>query len=450
MTKLTRRTFSVLPAAAMAQNPESGPPPNIVFIISDDHSAPDLGCYGNKSIHTPNLDALAKEGVRFPTCVVTSPQCSPNRSAIFTGCMAHTTGTSRLHTPMPPWEQTFLEGLRERGYFTGAFRKVHQGPEFERSRLNFHAGPKAQFSEFFAKRPKDRPFFLQAGFTDPHRPYEKGAFKPPHDPAKVRLPAFLPDDPEIRADLADYHDEIARMDAECGDLFELLKREGVWENTVVIFTGDNGMPFPRAKGTCYDAGVCVPLIVRMPRGMQRGQVRSELMSHIDLAPTFLDFAGIRPPAKMQGRSFKPLLEGKTYEPRREAFSSRNWHDNFDPSRSIRSRQYKLIYNIAPATPYRPIRDLAESPTWQAYNRLFRAGKLSAQHLRLMEPSRPVFELYDLAADPDEFNNLASTPEKQDVLSELKRRLSDWMHDTYDFLPPPLRVKGQKDNQISII
>jgi N-sulfoglucosamine sulfohydrolase len=449
MNKVTRRSFATLPAAtAIAQSP--GSQPNIVFLISDDHSAPDLGCYGNKAIGTPNLDALARDGIRFQTCVVTSPQCSPNRSAMFTGCMAHTTSTSRLHAPMPPWEQTFLEGLRARGYYTGAFRKVHQGPAFEKSRLDFYAGPKAPFSEFFANRPKNRPFFLQVGFTDPHRPYKKGAFKPPHDPAKVRLPAFLPDDADVRNDLADYYDEIARMDGECGAVFELLRSEGLWNNTVVVFTGDNGMPFPRAKGTCYDAGLVVPLIVRMPGAGGRGAVRSELMSHIDLAPTFLDFAGAPVPSKMQGRSFKPLLDGTAYAPRREAFSSRNWHDNFDPSRSIRTSAHKLIYNTAPATPYRPIRDLAESPTWTAYNRLFRSGQLSPQHLRLMEPSRPVFELYDLAADPDEFNNVATVPEKREVFADLRRRLSDWMHDTYDFLPPPLRVKGQKDNQISII
>src|SRR5688572_6296857 len=238
MSKFSRRAFAALPAMALAQTASPPALPNIVFIISDDHSAADLGCYGNKAIHTPNLDELAKDGARFETCIVTSPQCSPNRSAIFTGCVAHTTGTSRLHTPMPPWEQTFLEGLRGRGYFTGAFRKVHQGPEFEKSRLDFYAGAKAPFTDFFSKRPKNRPFFLHAGFTDPHRPYEKGAFKPPHDPAKIRLPAFLPDHSDIRADLADYHDEVARMDGECGTLIKLLQGEGVWDNTIVIFTGD--------------------------------------------------------------------------------------------------------------------------------------------------------------------------------------------------------------------
>jgi arylsulfatase A-like enzyme len=451
MPELSRRAFASLPAVALAQTgASSGALPNIVFLISDDHSAADLGCYGNKHIHTPNLDALAKDGVRFETCIVTSPQCSPNRSAIFTGCMAHTTGTSRLHTPMPPWEQTYLEGLRGKGYYTGAFRKVHQGPEFEKTRFDFYAGTKEQFSSFFARRPKDKPFFLHVGFTDPHRPYSKGAFKPPIDPSKVRLPAFLPDDPEVRSDLANYHDEIARMDGECGDVFRLLREQGLWDNTIVIFTGDNGMPFPRAKGTGYDAGIKVPLIVRWAGHTKPGTVRTELMSHIDMAPTLLDFAGVPKPAKMQGRSFRPLLEGKAYEERREAYVTRNWHDNFDPSRSIRTAQYKLIYNAAPATPYRPIRDLAESPTWQAYYRLFRAGKLAPEHLRLMEPARPLFELYDIVADPNEFNNLASVPGKQEVLASLKRKLSDWMHDTYDFLPPPLRTKNPGDNQISLI
>jgi arylsulfatase A-like enzyme len=450
MPKLTRRTFASLPTAALAQTTGKRTLPNILFVISDDHSAADLGCYGNTSIQTPTLDALARDGVRFENCIVTSPQCSPNRSAIFTGCVAHTTGTSRLHTPMPPWEYTYLDGLREAGYFTGAFRKVHQGPEFEKKRFHFYGGPKVAFSQFFRERPKDRPFFLHVGFSEPHRPYSQGTFQPPHDPAKVRLPAFLPDAPEIRQDLALYADEIAHMDAECAQLFDLLKTGGLWENTIVIFTGDNGMPFPRAKGTCYEGGIRVPLIVRMPGVGNRGTIRRELMSHIDMAPTLLDFAGLRPPEKMQGRSFRRLLEGGAYQGRTEAFVSRNWHDNFDPSRAIRTDRYKLIYNASPATPYRPIRDLQESPSWDAYYRLFRNGRLSPEHLRLLEPTRPLFELYDLETDPNEFHNLVTAPARQDVLDLLKRRLSDWMHDTYDFLPPPMRQRGQKDGQVSII
>jgi arylsulfatase A-like enzyme len=178
-------------AGALALS-QGAPPPNILFILSDDHTAADLGCYGNTAVTSPNLDRLASEGARFSNCFVASPQCSPNRSAILTGCSPHTTSTSRLHTPLPDWEPSFLEPLKARGYFSGAFRKVHQGAAFDK-RWDFYGNAQAPFSAFFDKLPTGRPFFLHVGFTEPHRPYKRGVFSPPHDPAKVRLPAFLPD-----------------------------------------------------------------------------------------------------------------------------------------------------------------------------------------------------------------------------------------------------------------
>ncbi|MEZ5353120.1 MAG: sulfatase-like hydrolase/transferase [Bryobacteraceae bacterium] len=259
---MTRRSLLKAGAApVLAQT--GGQPPNIVFLISDDHSVPDLGCYGNAAIRTPNLDRMAREGTRFERCFVTSPQCSPNRSSIFTGCTPHTTSTSRLHTPMPDWEPSFLEPLKERGYFVGAYRKVHQGASFDK-RWDYYGAANRPFTEFFEKRPKDRPFFLHVGFVDPHRPYADGAVNPQHDPAAVRVPKYLPDTPVVRKDLAHYYDEISRMDGECGQIFDLLRAQGLDKNTLVVFTGDNGLPFPRAKGTCYDPGLHVPLLAWQP------------------------------------------------------------------------------------------------------------------------------------------------------------------------------------------
>jgi arylsulfatase A-like enzyme len=411
----------------MSQN--ANRPSNIVFLISDDHSAPDLGCYGNTAIRTPHLDGMAREGTRFERCFVSSPQCSPNRSSIFTGCTPHTTSTSRLHTPMPDWEPSFLEPLKERGYFAGAFRKVHQGPSFDK-RWDFYGTPKQQFSEFFEKRPKDRPFFLHVGFTDPHRPYADGAVTPPHDPAKIRLPKFLPDTPVVRQDLAHYHDEISRMDSECGQVFDLLRRNGVADNTLVVFTGDNGMPFPRAKGTCYDPGIHVPLLAWWPGRIAAGAVNSELIAHVDLPVTWLAAAGIAKPKKMQGRDFL----GR-HEPRTAVFSERNWHDNFDPIRAARTDRYKLIFNATPHFPYRPAWDLEGSPSWKSYLEESRRGRLRPEHRQLLSPTRPILELYDLREDPDEFRNLVTSPAHYEILEDMKRRLSQWMHDTLDFLPP---------------
>lgn len=439
--QVSRRTLMRAPLAAPLAGAPAARLPNIVFLISDDHSHGDLGCYGNPVVRTPNLDRMAREGMRFENCFVTSPQCSPNRSSIFTGCAPHTTATSRLHTPMPPWETTFLEPLKERGYFVGAFRKVHQGKAFDR-RWDFYGDARTPFERFFEAAPAGRPFFLQAGFTDPHRPYRPGAFTPPHDPAKVRVPRFLPDMPEVRQDLAHYYDAIARMDGECGQVFEILRRRGLDDNTLVIFTGDNGMPFPRAKGTCYDPGLHVPLLAWWPGRIAAGTVRSELIAHVDLPATWLEAAGIEKPAKMQGRSFLSLLLGRPYQPRTEVCSERNWHDNFDPIRSVRTARHKLIFNAAPHFPYRPAWDLADSPTWKAYLDGARRGKLEAHHRLLLDPARPVVELYDLTSDPDEFHNLATSPTHREVFEDLKRRLSNWMHDTYDYLPPAYPRPGE--------
>lgn len=439
--KISRRTFSAGGMALSAQTPGAAPP-NIIFLISDDHTAADLGCYGNTHVRTPNLDRLAREGVRFANCFVASPQCSPNRSAIFTGCAPHTTSTSRLHTPMPPWEPSFLEQLKARGYFTGGFRKVHQGNEFN-SRFDFYtADRKAKFEAFFDKLPTGKPFFLHVGFTDPHRPYSKGAVTPPHDPAKVRLPRFLPDSAEVRDDLARYHDFISRMDAECGQLLALLEGRGLAGNTVVFFTGDNGMPFPGAKGTCYDPGIHVPLLVKWPGVAKAGAVETKLISHVDLPATWVEIAGAAVTSKMQGRSIVPLLRGGAYQAREAVFSERNWHDNFDPIRSVRTDRYKLIFNAAPHFPYRPAWDLEGSPSWKSYLALGKRGMLAARYLRLLQPARPMVEMYDLRTDPDEFNDITGDPAHAGAKSDLLKRLSKWMHQTYDYLPPAFAGPGE--------
>jgi arylsulfatase A-like enzyme len=431
--KLTRRSLAAAPAL-LAQRPETRPP-NIVFLISDDQSWPDLGCLGNPVVTTPNLDRMAREGMRLERCFVTSPQCSPNRSSIFTGCAPHTTSTSRLHTPLPDWEPTIVDMLKRRGYHTGLYRKHHQGAGFQ-SRLDFYGSAKLGFDAFFDKAPRDKPFFLQVGFTDPHRPYRDGAFSPPHDPARVRVPSFLPDRQNVRRDLAHYHDSIARMDSECGQVFDLLRQRGHIDNTVVFMTADNGMPFPRAKGTCYDPGIRVPMLAWWPGRIAAGSVSHDLVAHVDLAPTWLEIAGLEKTPKMQGRSLLPALLGRGGAGREAVFSERNWHDNFDPIRSVRTGRHKLIFNAAPHFPYRPALDLEDSPSWQTMLSMARRlGGLTDNQRSLFAPTRPVFELYDLDKDPGEWNNVHDDPAYAPVRADLVRRLGDWMRDTYDFLPP---------------
>jgi arylsulfatase A-like enzyme len=252
------------------------------------------------------------------------------------------------------------------------------------------------------------------------------------------VPDFLPDTPAVREDLALYYDEIARMDAECGEVLDLLDREGLVENTLVVFMGDNGMPFPRAKGSLYDPGIRVPTLARWPSRIKPGVVTKQLMSSIDLPATWLATAGIPVPEKMQGRSLLPLFEGSSELLREAVFAERNWHNTFDPMRCVRTARHKLIYNAQPRFRYRPPGDLERSPSWRSYleeSRKQQGSVLKPHHGQLLEPSRPIIELYDLEADPGEFHNRADDPELTEVRRDLEYKLSDWMHETYDFLPP---------------
>lgn len=438
---LTRRTLLSSGAAAPLASSAASQPPNFLFLISDDHSRGDLGCYGNPVVRTPHLDRLAAEGMRFDNCFVSAAQCSPNRSSILTGCAPHTTPTSRLHCAMPDWEPTIVDLLRQRGYHCGAFRKVHQGASFDR-RWNFYGNAGTPFARFFDSLPAGKPFYLHVGFTDPHRPYKKGTYPVKHDPSRITPHPYLPDTPEIREDLADYYDAISRMDADAGEVLRLLEERNLASNTLVLFTGDNGMPFPGAKGTCWDPGIRVPLLARWPGRIAPGQLKRELIAHVDLPATWLEAAGVPPTPKMQGRSFLNLLLGRSFQPREAVFAERNWHGNLDLIRAVRTARHKLIFNALPNLPYRPIDDLRDSPTWASYLITARRGQLRPEHQRLIWPSRPVIELYDLENDPNEFHNLADQKEHYALREELKRRLSDWMHDTFDSLPPCFPRAGQ--------
>lgn len=410
--------------------------PNILLLVSDDHGGDDLGSGGGAGPRTPTLDALAVAGVRFANAYASSPQCSPSRASLVTGRSPHATGTSRLHSTLTAEHDTIVDALRRAGYHVGAFRKVHLGESFQ-PRWRFYGGDEVPFEVFFRERPRDRPFFLWVGFHDPHRPYEPGAVSPPHDPARVRVPGFLPDAEAVRRDLASYYDEIARMDAEVARILALLNAERLAEATLVVFTGDNGMPFPGAKGSLYDGGVHVPLIVRWPGHVAPGQARREVVSLLDLAPTWLEVAGAAPLPAMEGRSLVPALTGHSGTADRPAFFERNWHDNLDLIRGVRSERYLLIQNYRPERPYVPTLDLAESPSWIAIQDLHRQGALPpGLERRYFGAPRPEVELYDIEADPFQLHDLAAEPAHAATVRSLQGLLSDWMVSTNDFLPPP--------------
>ena len=455
-------------AMATAQMPSR---PNILFVLSDDHSAPYVGCYGSVT-RTPNLDAFARSGMLFDRMFTVAPQCVPSRAGYLTGRSAVAVRNTRFSSPLPPDEVTLPEVLREVGYYTGVCgRGFHLdgsgglGPITEGliRKLNLRTWDRrvdyldrgsaqekvaALLETFLDKAPMGRPFFLWTNYSDPHHAWNTKIEGMQHDPSAIKLPPHLPDLPEVRSDLARYLDEITHCDSLFADALAVLKRRGLEQNTLVMFCGDNGMAFPHGKGSLYDPGLNVPMLVRWPGVVKPGGRTAELISGEDVAPTLIDAAGAKVPSRMSGVSFLPLLQGRSYSGRKHIFAERGVHGNgpytpetkansFDQSRCVRSARWKLIYNCTPHQEYLPV-DSTNDPGWKAILAAHRARQLKPEHDKAyFTHPRPVIELFDLENDPGELNNLAGKPEHRDVEQELKLALTEKMMRDYDYLPLPI-------------
>jgi arylsulfatase A-like enzyme len=468
---ISRRGFVAGLSATAAAAQSAAPRPNIVFVLSDDHSYPYLGCYGT-NIRTPNLDRFAKEGMRFDNMYTAAPQCVPSRAAYMTGRSPVAVRMGRFSSPLPPDIKTLPEHLRAGGYFTGVCRRNfhldgpgNPGPVTKRifdehemrtwdGRVDFlnRNAPRAQtvpiVNQFLDKVPQRKPFFLWLNFNDPHHPWDANAIPDPHKPDRLLVPAHLPDLPGMRADLGRYYDEISRADEEFASILQVLEKRGLAKNTIVVFAGDNGMAFPHGKGSLYDPGLHVPMLIRWPGLVKPGSIVKELVSGEDVAPTLLEAAGIERTREMSGRSFLRLLKGESYEHRKYIFGARLPHGNsrfmettksstFDLSRCVRSKRWKLIYNCTPQMEYQPV-DSARDPGWTETVAANRAGTLAAPLVKAyFTRPRPVIELYDLESDPSELSNLAGRPEHAAIEQEMKEALQEKMILDYDFLPLPL-------------
>jgi arylsulfatase A-like enzyme len=423
--------------------------PNILVLVGDDLGWRGIGAYGNVAVKTPNIDRLAGSGLRVVHAFATSPQCSPSRISTLTGKYAHATRTEDLHTPLLEGERILPSYLQARGYFTGILAKRHIGPSGDRQ-FQWYSSGLAEALPSFLDSAGTRPFFLWVGFHDPHRPYERGDAPQLHAPSRVAVPPYLADTPETRADLALYYDEIARMDAQIGRMLAELERRKLRENTLVIFFSDNGAPFPREKGTLYDAGTRTPLILSWPGTIPAGSVYQRgLVSLIDLTPTLLELTGTTPPQTLQGRSFRAILTrpdtagGRTY-----VFGERNWHDCDEHQRAVRTRRFKLIRTDAHTDlPLCVTADIGVSPSFRALRARARAQRLTPAQQRLFESPRARLELYDLERDPWEVHNVAADPRYAGQVSELAGVLQEWMEQSDDF-PAAFRVRDDNTDRIT--
>ncbi len=433
---------------------QSAARPNVVLFIADDLAWDDSGAYGNPKVGTPHLDRLAREGLRFTRAFVTISSCSPSRSSMITGRYPHNTDAEQLHWPLPAEQVTFVEKLKAAGYWTAASGKWHLGAAVKNrfdvvddpGESGFQTDPKtgkmlakddsgaAGWLPTMQQRPKDKPFFLWFAALDPHRDYVENSIANPHKPADVIVPPHLPDTPEVRSELALYYDEIARLDENVGKVIAELERQGVADNTLILFISDNGRPFPGAKTTMYDSGIHTPLIARWPNKIRRGIVADGLVSSVDLAPTILQLAGVAIPPTVQGKSFMPMLTNPKAKTRDAIYAEKNWHDYEDRVRAVRTERYKYIRNDYPDLAGTPSADAGRSPTMDALRRLHQEGKLTAHQSRIFQQPRPAEELYDVVADPHEMNNLATNPGYAKTLIELREKLKTWGRETADVLP----------------
>ncbi len=426
-------------ARASETGAASGQAPwSFVIFIADDQGENDLGCYGNPIVQTPHIDRLASEGMKFTQAYLTISSCSPSRSSILTGRYPHNTGAEDLHQPLPADQQTIARYLADAGYYRAAIGKWHLG-DAERRHWDTivecgGAETEDQTVRVIAGLPANQqPFFLWVASKDPHRPFQMETIASPHDPSQVIVPPYLPDHPKIRKELALYYDEITRFDQCVGSVCRALADRGRLDRTVIIYLSDNGMPFPRAKTTLYDAGIHTPLIVRWPGHAQPGSVQDGLVSAVDIAPTVLSIAGIEQ-TTMQGRDLTAMLRD-TAAPGHEAiFAEANWHDFEKFTRAVRTGRYKLVRNYYWDKPLWNSVDSINSITWQGVMEMKQAGKLTPAQAFLFQKTRPFEEFYDLDADPYELDNVIDNPRYKQAVVELRIRLDNWRVETDDRMP----------------
>ncbi len=415
-----------LASVAFAE-PKEEEQPNIVWILAED-ICPDLSCYGVPGVQTPNLDALAGQGVRFTQAFATAPMCSAARSAMMTGMYQTSIGSHHHRTldkkPLPRGARPITHILKEAGYFTAV------GCGYgKKTDLNF-TSENLFDADDWKQRKSGQAFFAQITLAVTHRSFKRDPNNP-INPADVSIPPYYPDTPLVRRDWADYLESIQIMDGQVGEILLRLEKEGLGENTVVIFSGDHGRCHIRGKEFLYDGGIRVPLIIRWPGHLKTGTVNDDLVSAIDVSAEILNIAGAQIPQSLEGRPFlSPDSENRDFiVAARDRCGS-----TYDRMRCVRSSDFKYIRNFYPQYPYVVMSNnykRMQYPIQTLMQVMYARGELTPEQARFMAPVKPVEELYDLRNDPHELHNIAGNPKYQGVLVEQRKRLDDWVASTGD-------------------
>lgn len=470
-------TISMLLPGSLALGEEQRP--NVILYVADDHGF-QLGCYGDNVAKSPAIDRLAAEGTKFLRAHCTTASCSASRSVIMTGLHNHATGHyghahSYNHFSTFQTVRPLTQHLHDFGYRTCSIGKYHLAPRdvyhFESYENDGIPGGSrnpvvmAENARKWIEQEDDRPFFLYFCTSDPHRGGGEGNFANHNNrenpypgtervrfqPEDMVVPDWLPNTQEVREELAEYYQACNRVDQGMQRLYEILEENQLLDNTLIIFTSDNGPPFPGAKTNLYQPGSRLPFIVRHPQQKKRGVTTNVMINWTDITPTILDFCGITPkpsipiraqendapvrgkpePYEFHGRSFLPVLEVEHHEDWDETYLSHTFHEitMYYPMRVVIEGKHKLIFNIAHQLPYPFASDLFASPTWQSA--LKSEDQTFGQKTLYDYQHRPRFELYDIEADPYEGKNLANLPEHQATLTRLQEKLQEFQKNTKD-------------------
>jgi N-sulfoglucosamine sulfohydrolase len=434
--------------------------PNILFAIADDWGWPHAGAYGDPVVQTPVFNRVAREGILFTNAFVSAPSCTPSRNAILTGQYHWRLGHgANLWSTLDPTTPVYPLLLQQAGYHIGSWRKSW-GPGKLTDWPEHPAGTPYEegFIAFLDARPEEAPFCFFLGASDPHRPYDlNSGLESGMDLDNINLFGCLPDHRKVRGDIADYYFEVQRFDRDVGNALKILEERGELENTIIVITGDNGIPFPRCKSNLYDSGTHAPLAIRWGSGIKkRGRIIEDFVSLSDLAPTFLQIAGVNIPEVMTGKSMVSLLTSEQegiIEPDNRAFvlygkerhvPAQEGHRGGYPCRAIRTHDYLYIRNFKPdrwpcGTPnYQKaavagawLADCDNGPTKTYMTDNKDKDDYHARLWQLAFGKRPAEELYDCRKDPDQLNNVASDSAYSEIKEKLAAQLIDNLKATGD-------------------
>ena len=424
--------------------------PNILLFLADDWSWPHAGVYGDSTVSTPNFDRLAGEGLLFTNAYCATPSCSASRAALLTGRYPHQLEQgANLWGFLPNKFPNYASILADRGYLVGHERKGWGPGDHTAGGYEHNPAGKGfkDFKAFYDSLAEGQPFCFWFGSLDPHRSYKSvEALQNGKTANNVMVPAFLPDVPEVQQDILNYYAEVERFDRETGEILSFLEKDNALDNTLIVITSDNGMPFPRAKATLYDAGMRMPLIIAWKDRIKQPTVITSFVSLIDLAPTFLKATGTAIPTEMMGKDLLDLIDGKTKNHRENVFLERERHayvrngNASYPARAVRNHQFLYIKNLAPELwpagepelvySVGPFGDVDSSPS-KDYILINREQAQIKPFYQQAFDKRQEEELYDLKADPHQLINLALNPEYQEQKKELDSLLETWRQDSND-------------------